>query len=281
LTTNGDPPDIDLALGNPLTSIRFDAQGNLWGTSRSGNAVVKYAAADLVLRTSGSINPTATFTETAGGGLLYLVFDKDANLWTTGNNGHGIYRYDAADISALTSTPTALTPKFKSTVPTATAVVLDAAGNLYSMFNPGGGYASPGRYDASQLAGTGSISDSPALLMTPGIQFYADLLLTPAGQLVIVNGSAYRYSPTQIAQTGAVATTPEATISLSGITNFSPRWVSLDPDGNMWLAADRDRVVRLDASALAQTGAVSLAPGMTLRAPVTNSSAVFSGLAIH
>ena len=160
--------------------------------------------------------------------------------------------------------------------------MFDSAGNLYGAFNPGGGYATPGRYNASQLVGTGSVSDPPNLTISPGVPFYADMLMTPQNQLIIAPGSLYRYSSTQLAQNGAnVSTVPEATITLSGVTGFSPAWETLDPNGNLWVGAGRDHVYRLAAADLAQTGTVAIAPSVTLRAPVSNSGATFGCLAVH
>ena len=127
-----------------------------------------------------------------------------------------------------------------------------------------------------------SISDPPALTVTPGLSFYADLLMTPAGKLVVASGALSRYSVAQLAQNGSnVNTPPETSITLSGITGFSPAWEAMDPNGNLWVAGNKDRVYKLAAADIAATGAIAVVPSVTLRAPVSNGNANFGSLGVH
>ena len=70
--------------------------------------------------------------------MQYLAFDRSGNLWTSGYNGHGEYRYDTATLATLTATAATVAPNFKSTTSNPNATAFDAAGNLYGLFYPGG-----------------------------------------------------------------------------------------------------------------------------------------------
>ena len=55
----------------------------------------------------------------------------------------------------------------------------------------------------------------------------------------------------------------------------------MDPNGNLWVAGNKDRVYKLAAADIAATGVIDVAPSVTLRAPVSNGNANFGALGVH
>lgn len=107
--------------------------------------------------------------------------------------------------------------------------------------------------------------------------FSADILTSPSGQLVVVTGDVYRYSPAQIAMTGVVTAQPDQFTIAGG---FASSWGAYDPNGNLWLAGGREKFVFVAPSDLAKTVEVTVTPTVTIRPPVT-ISASFGSIAVR
>ena len=144
------------------------------------------------------------------------------------------------------------------------------------------------RYDASQLVGTGSLSDPPALSILPALSGVGiDVILRDAtGRILIPSGSAItRYSAAQVSAKGAgVQTVPETTFKLPD-GSPPPYCIGLDPDGNLWVAGGTDSFAKIAASDVAKTStagaAITVTPVMKVRAPVSNPSANFCSFAFE
>jgi hypothetical protein len=304
-TTNGDAPEIDLALpydpGSAgrtwIDDMRFDAAGNLWLAANyyaaSGFDAVTYYVWEIAashLRSSGSVSPDRLMKLGSASGA-WIDFDAAGNLWADvgPSNGMQLQRFDAAALNQLGPTATTLTPAFLITGNTAAGQIkFDAAGNLFVPLRQVGGLYPIGRYDASQLVGTGAISDAPALTISPLSPFgmtAPSLLVMQSGTLAVGSVDLFRFSAAQISRTGVQSSSPpEADFTVSGVTAASTGSlvIAADPDSNLFLAASQTHVQKVAAADFAsQTGAVALTPTMTLRAPTFNATPAFSLLAVH
>ncbi|MGC1522044.1 MAG: hypothetical protein WA803_10940 [Steroidobacteraceae bacterium] len=74
------------ALNFPQQSV-FDAQGNQWVTDHNNNVVLVFAAAELAMSGTNSINPAVSITSTSFNGPLGIVFDSSGNLFVANNGG--------------------------------------------------------------------------------------------------------------------------------------------------------------------------------------------------
>lgn len=285
-TTNGDPAAIDIALtGMPTLNnshLVFDPKGDLWISELNAYRI---SAADLTA--SGTAQPVAMLAN-IGGNYGKIAFDPAGNLWRQIYTNPPLTRFDAADVATLTTTNTTLVPKFTSTAASDYPLVFDAAGNLYTGFyatqGATGGPNFFGRYDASQLVGTGASIEPPALSLLPRYDATA-LARTPTGDFVLVNGSnkITRYSAAQMAGTGInQELTPDAVITLD-VTGNPPAVirVAVDAEGNLFLADGTSRLLKLAAADLEPTGSYSVKPAMTLRARAEDANAAFQAITVH
>lgn len=74
------------ALNFPQQSV-FDAQGNQWVTDHNNNVVLVFAAAELAMSGTNSINPAVSITSASFNGPLGIVFDSSGNLFVANNGG--------------------------------------------------------------------------------------------------------------------------------------------------------------------------------------------------
>jgi hypothetical protein len=304
---NGDPPDVDLGYPGVINhhqyymrDVKLDPQGGLWTYLEcgcGGDQIWKITAAQALA--SGTVTADAILgppTSAPGGNINptgpWMAFDAGGDLWwqatTLPNHSYVLSRLDAAALATLTATPAVVASTFSSTYSMPGSVVVDGAGNVYTFFE-GTSNQVLARYDAGQVTGSGSISDTPAMTITVGpTRAPSDVVLTPSGQIIVAVGAdIYRYSKQQVSQTGANLTTaPETHFTLTGVpTGFVPAFLALDPDGNLYMttgaAAPVNQIVKVAAADLAQTGTVSIPAGVILRAPTTNTAAVFGPLVIR
>jgi hypothetical protein len=170
------------------------------------------------------------------------------------------------------------------------SIAVGDAGALFVSLRPG--IATPaltpvGRYDAAQLVGTGTITDPPALTLQPVAPFGAatcpQMFFAPSGDLYVASGDLYRYGHAQLSQSGTIANaSPEAHFSVTGLAAGAAYVdISGDRDGNLYVCDLESHLVKIAAADLTQSGMVTLAPAMILRAPTTNPNAVFKDSLIH
>lgn len=296
LSTNGDGPEIDLAVqGSNLTlnSLEFDPSGNLWISLSQSNEGYLWRVDVSQLAAGGSVTPSAVLATVGAynGWTGSLIFDGAGNLWANeinpgdpGNSPGTIARFNVATVAGLTTTSGTVTPDFAITNRSGPpGIAIDAAGNLYTWLATG--YDPVGRYDAAQLVGSGVTSDPPALTIprfTSKTYSAAGLLLT-AGGLAAAANDLYLFSKSQIAQSGAPASLPpQADITFPSVSGFQPYYLAQDPDGNLFVSGGVGKIIKVAAADIAgATGAVTLAPVMTVRAPNSNPSATFFGIVVH
>ncbi len=283
--TNGDPAAIDIALadvpGLGDAQIVFDAQGDLW---LSNLDAYRFPAAELAASGTAHVNAVLTGI---GGNYARIAFDAAGNLWRSTYTNPPLTRFDAAAIATLSTTVTTLVPDFSSTGASSYPLAFDAAGNLFTGFYATEGATTGpnflGRYDASQLVGTGSSPDAPALSITPRYDA-TDLLRTPTGTLYLANASnqLIAYSAAQMAQTGqtqAIVPVKTLTVAAAGAPLVSR--LALDPDGNLYVSAATNRVFKLPAASLSGAGALTVTPSMTLRSRSDDPNAFFQAITVH
>lgn len=176
--------DIQASRNDSARGIAFDAQGNLWVGSTTG---------DLMRYTNTQINQTGIVTNEAAtrvrgpqGLASGLAFDAQGNLWvsreSTGGKPSHIVKYTPAQLAAGTPGPNPPVPDVTLTglaVSGGTLMAFDNAGNLWFT----GGFANNNvfRLNANQLTANGAptpavVLTSPSLNIPSGIAFNA----TPA-----------------------------------------------------------------------------------------------------
>jgi len=117
-----------------LTSIAFDADGNLWLSSPCGGEVDRIAAADS--QTAGDkVADVAISGLVAGNGLPDaegIAFDHDGNLWVGG--GAALRRFDAARLGDSSADPADLELSVKDSLAAlvGNSLAFDKAGNLWA-----------------------------------------------------------------------------------------------------------------------------------------------------
>jgi uncharacterized repeat protein (TIGR03803 family) len=127
----------------PTGNLVLDSEGNLYGTTTWGGAVVPALGTVFKVTPSGTETVLHTFTGGADGSEPYfagVVFDKAGNLYGTTDNGSA---YVAGTVFKLTPTGTeTVLYTFSYNSPNGTfpmaGVVLDKAGNLYGTTAAGG-----------------------------------------------------------------------------------------------------------------------------------------------
>jgi ligand-binding sensor domain-containing protein len=294
--SNGDPPTIDLSLSNGSIAIPwFDSTGNLWGTSN--RALVKFAPAQLAQ--TGRIDPVLSVADGTGNYVFSsFAFDPSGNVWAANSSSQSVGRIDAAHIGAavgnlsysysVTDAANTLPVTFRLTwvFASLTNLIFDSSGNLFG-FDQG---QFPFRFDATQLVGTGATSQKPALMSgigyINGFGYAQNLLWDAMGRLWVGGSRIARYATADLLRTGQnLAIAPEALFAVSD-TSLTPNCLAFDPSGNLWVGANQDYFVKLDASAVAAVGlsdggAITVSSSVTIRTPVSNPGQPLCPFAAH
>jgi len=204
-----------------LTSIAFDADGNLWLSSPCGGEVDRIAAADL--KTShdkiADVAISGLVADNALPDAEGIAFDRDGNLWVGG--GAALRRFDAARLGDSSADPADLELSVKDSLAAlvGNALAFDKAGNLWAT-----DFAANAVFEvaAADLGQTGSKNVIAERSITIGI---TALLSQPAFDdgnglwLGLDAGRIGRLSPAQLGvnSTAAKPTTPAVVIKSSSI----------------------------------------------------------------
>ena len=178
LASSGSPPP-DLVLEAPgfdrLSQLAFDSDGDLWILNRGADQILEYTAAqvrNLLREAGGATVNTAPANVYAGSGTELqgprgLAFDTFGSLWVAGEDPDcgcfRLLRYDGPFGSGGTLTAAFGLRTTSSPLMFPTAMAFDASNNLWTV---GGGLD---RYDASQLVGSGTLSNATPAYSTSAI----------------------------------------------------------------------------------------------------------------
>jgi len=180
LTDGSKTPDLVIT-SSTLTAavpgpaaLAFDGDGGLWVSVTGSNKVVKFSASQLDAGATTITAPPAV-EEAGTNGPQGIAFDLDGNLWIADSGNDAVVRIDAAHLTSSGTgadlTITALTPgPVISTLGSPLGLAFDVGGNLWVNY-----YGTMARLDAGDLAGTGTVT------VTPAIQIVVDVLSLPTG----------------------------------------------------------------------------------------------------
>jgi sugar lactone lactonase YvrE len=205
-------PDVtvsgaELSFGAPsVTSLAFDAKGNLWVSAPAAKKILRYDASQLTA--SGSPAPAASITGVEAPGAL--AFDAAGNLWAA--SGNAVVEYAADRLATSTSTPADVVLSAQTPAPVVTAyqspsgLAFDAAGNLWVDYN-GGALV---RFTGSERAASATV--------TPGVQIALDVTALAEGLAFDESGGLwFAYAAGKLARLGPAQLAASAKVTPSTI----------------------------------------------------------------
>ena len=233
LASTGSPTPavtIDATAYSCLAGLAFDASGDLWVSSYNTAQVLEYTPAQLAA--GGALTPAVIISADAMTSLSYpagLAFDAFGDLWVTDSNISKLVAFAPSQIVGSGSpTPAVTLSSSAGSIWAPHNVAFDASGSLWVT---NAGNATVVRFDASQLASSGS--PTPAATIASG-SFASGarpvgVAFDASGALWVADSSALQLrrfaNPGSL--TGTVTLTPDVIISsLASIDNtqigFSP-----------------------------------------------------------
>jgi IPT/TIG domain len=236
LPSSGNAKPISSLTSNPakrFSVLAYDAQGDLWGITTDGSAVVEYTAAQL--SSGGSETPHTSITVT---GARFLAFDGSGDLWVTAFNNTipgsaGVVEFTPNQLAeGGTQTPETSISADRTTPPSfgmPTGIAFDVSGDLWvANIEPG----SLVEFTPTQLETSGAPTPKVVLygkrtdLTTPrGIAFDA------IGNLWVGDfpeGVLSKFTPTELALSGSPR--PATTIKDAAVWQLS-----FDTRGILWV----------------------------------------------
>ena len=242
-----------------LTSIAFDAGGNLWLTSSDDNRLVSLGADALA--TSGDRPARAVITAPAGSlsTPVALAFDPEGHLWVA-NYGNGtLVRFDELQATAGGErSPRVVVGGAGFPL----ALAFDDDGALWVSDNQANTIS---KYTAGQLASSGS--PQPAVVLrAPGSSSFVPLGLAfdANGNLWVANvgaASVVSFSPSQLAVSGSPE--PRVVVSTALGVQGLPVGLAFDQAGSLWVVGASE-LAHYTAESLAASGAPAPAARLTL-----------------
>jgi hypothetical protein len=198
-----------------VSTIVFDASGNLWGADFADSKVYEYTGP---FTTSGTLTPALTLTsgiDAASG----LAFDSAGNLYVSNNGSSG-----SNSIAVFTTPISNSASYFLDGVSQPGGLIFDSSGNLY-VFNAVNSGASLDRFNSNDLSSgaTPSISDPAGL---SGIPYGAAFAFDSSGNLYMADcGNEPSVKEYQTVSSSFSATeAPSVVFTSSAITNAGCVW---------------------------------------------------------
>ncbi len=245
------------------------SSNKVWTGNRNAmSEIVGYASAAVAM--SGM--PAATVAARVKGSGA-LAFDRDGNLWATGNTvaDPPLLRHPAAALagSGVKTADIAIqSPVFGGGSPRATAIAFDRAGNLWTNVAWAKKIV---RFAASQIAASGN--PTPAVEIT-GVMGPAGMAIDASGNLWVGDvgdAQVLRFDAGRLsASTSAapdlvlVAKSPPPVI----LTRSNPKDLAFDRDGSLWVSYEGG-LVKWPASELSGTGRKEQTPAIQIGFVVT------------
>ena len=201
----------------------FDADKNLWVSDSMNNVIFEFSAAQATTVSVVPIVPVATITNASFNGPLGIAFDADDNLWIDNNGGTTVVEVASAVLKAAVGvTPVTLNTALLSqtigglmTINNPWGILFDSEGNLWisnEQLSVSACAGSVVEFLASQISGSGTITPTPNVVLTPTAVAGTFSLCDPNGitmskqnNLVVANAagdSLSRYSSSQITASG-------------------------------------------------------------------------------
>ncbi len=202
----------------------FDADKNLWVSDSMNNVIFEFSAAQATTVSVVPIVPVATITNASFNGPLGIAFDADDNLWIDNNGGTTVVEVASAVLKAAVGvTPVTLNTALLSqtigglmTINNPWGILFDSEGNLWisnEQLSVSKCAGSVVEFLASQISGSGTITPTPNVVLTPTAVAGTFSLCDPNGitmskqnNLVVANAagdSLSRYSSGQITASGS------------------------------------------------------------------------------
>lgn len=213
----------------------FDANGNLWMSTWTGQTIVEYSASQLAA--SGTPTPAVILTSNAGslaatGGL---AFDANGNLWVATANT--LVEFTPSQLaSSGDPTPAVTISASAGSLSNPIPIAFDASGNLWV----GNTSNTIVEFTPSQLSATGA--PTPTVTVTAvsnSIVGPLAMAFDPTGNLWVANGNnsqntVVEFSKSQLAASGTP--TPAVTLSANAGSLSNPAGLAFDATGNLWVS---------------------------------------------
>jgi hypothetical protein len=260
-------------LAQGLYHFVFDAFGDVWGENGGGGMSRQAPPAAGSSAFPAAMAAAALSKSTVG---QIFALDPAGNLWTQTN--FGVCRWDKATLNApMTSDITTSITVSATTV----AFAFNAASDLIAE-----DLQSIRRWAASQLTGTGTITDPATRTLTfPAYSQCKWMVMDAGGNAWLIdcpsNVLMRKLTAAQLAGSGtSAATFTSFNVDAAALPNPASPTLTFDDAGNAWIAAGGGKIVEIPAADLAVDSpgqTVVLQPKLTIRAPA-NSNVTFRSL---
>ena len=213
----------------------FDGAGNLWVTHEAGNAVVEFAAGQLMA--GGTPTPAVTLSATGAGSLASptgLAFDAGGNLWVANYGNNTLVEFAVSQLAASGSPTPAVTLSLGA-LSGPTGLAFDAGGNLWVAKAVANSVV---ELAAAQLGVTGTPAAAVTLSPDTNLAVPAGLAFDASGSLWVASEGVSKvlgYSPSQLA-TGGTLLPAVVLVANNNNSLFNPVGLAFDASGNLWVS---------------------------------------------
>ena len=256
-TTSSAAAAAAIAFGTQSLAAAFDANGNLWMSTYTGQTVVEYSASQLAA--SGTPTPAVTLATNAGSlnAPAGLAFDGNGNLWVANAGDSSVVEFTPSQLASSGSPAPAVTISAATgSLSLPIGIAFDGSGNLW-VANSSNTLV---EFTASQLVASGA--PTPMVTLSASASSIVGPLMIAfdaTGRLWVANGNnsqntVVAFSPSQLAATGSP--TPAVTLSASAGSLANPTGLAFDASGNLWVAnTTAPSIVEFSASQIVSSGA--------------------------